>query len=70
MTAVIDGEGEPAQGAAGLARTMLDAEAERRELQLEDEREALFPDDLLPGVGEEQLTLRQGVTHRRGLTPS
>ena len=40
---------------------MLDAETERRELQIEDEKEALFADDLLPGVGGDQLTLKQGV---------
>ncbi|MCU1387207.1 MAG: major facilitator superfamily 1 [Ilumatobacteraceae bacterium] len=61
MTSITDAEDGPAQGAAGLARTMLDAEAERRELQLEDERETLFADDLLPGVGGNQLTLREGI---------
>jgi ABC-type branched-subunit amino acid transport system ATPase component/predicted MFS family arabinose efflux permease len=69
MTTSIDAS-EPAQphesdlsdsGAAGLARTMLDAETERRELQLEDEKEALFADDLLPGVGGEEMTLKKGV---------
>ena len=60
MTAVIDDEGEPAQGAAGLARTMLDAEAERRELQLEDEREALFPDDLLLSPRHASFIYRDG----------
>lgn len=61
MTDPTEVEQESAQHAAGLARTMLDAEEERRELQLHEEREALFADDLLPGVGGEQLTLRQGV---------
>ena len=61
MTATTDDTSGPAQSAAGLARTMLDAEAERREMQIEEERETLFADELLPGVGGSELTLRQGI---------
>ncbi len=46
---------------SGLVHTLLDAEAERRALQEEEEREVLFADDLLPGVGGEEMTLRQGL---------
>ena len=48
-------------GAAVLAHAVLDAEAERQERQADTTREALFADDLLPGVGSETLTLREGV---------
>ena len=68
MTQITDDHSEPVhqpprseQGAAGLARTMLDAETGRRALQIEEEREMLFADELLPGVGGGQMTLRQGV---------
>ncbi|HET6950702.1 MAG TPA: ATP-binding protein [Acidimicrobiales bacterium] len=52
---------EPAPGAAGLAQAVLDAEAERQAHQAESDREVLFADELLPGVGDEGLTLRRGV---------
>ena len=45
--------------AATLADAVLAAEAERQEAQ--DEREVVFADDLLPGVGDEELTLRDGL---------
>ncbi len=45
--------------AATLADAVLTAEAERQAEQAE--REVLFADDLLPGVGDEALTLRQGL---------
>ncbi len=48
---------------AGLASAVLDAEAERQARQ-RDEREVLFADDLLPGVGAEELTMAEGL--RRG----
>ena len=60
-TPIIDGESEPAQRAAGLARTMLDAEAERQALQVEDERAAVLDDEFLPGVGSDELALPDGV---------
>ncbi|HET9667537.1 MAG TPA: hypothetical protein VFP09_12300, partial [Desertimonas sp.] len=40
---------------------MLDAEAERQARQREAAQEVLFADDLLPGVGSEQMSLRDGV---------
>nr|WP_232295314.1 MFS transporter [Parafrankia sp. EUN1f] len=46
---------------AGLAAGLIDAEAERRARQAESRREVLFADELLPGVGGEPLTLRQGL---------
>ena len=46
---------------AGLVQVLLDAEAERQAEQAEAEKEVLFADDLLPGVGDERITLRQGV---------
>jgi ABC-type branched-subunit amino acid transport system ATPase component/MFS family permease len=50
---------DPVTGAATLADAVLEAEAERQAAQSEEE--ILFADDLLPGVGDEQLTLRQGL---------
>ncbi len=49
------------QTSAGLAQAVLDAEAERQERQDESTREALFPDELLPGVSDSKLTLWDGV---------
>lgn len=46
--------------AASLADAVLTAEAERQAAH-EDE-EILFADDLLPGVGAEEMTLKQGLT--------
>ena len=46
---------------AGLVQAVLDAEAERRAEQAEAAQEVLFADDLLPGVGEPAITLREGV---------
>jgi len=46
---------------AGLAQAVLDAEAERQERQADTAREVLFADELLPGVGAEPMTLREGV---------
>ena len=40
---------------------MLDAEAEREAQQAPAKEQVLFADDLLPGVGDEQLSLRQGL---------
>ena len=45
--------------AASLADAVLTAEAERQAAHEEDE--ILFADDLLPGVGGEEMTLRQGL---------
>jgi ABC-type branched-subunit amino acid transport system ATPase component/predicted MFS family arabinose efflux permease len=51
----------PAESTADLVQVMLDAEAERQARQADADREVLFADDLLPGVGHEPMTLRQGV---------
>ena len=48
--------------AASLADAVLEAEAERQAAH--EEKEVLFADDLLPGVGDEQLTLRRGPAPR------
>ena len=50
-----------AQRAAQLADAVLDAEAEREAQQAAANEQVLFADDLLPGVGDERLTLRQGI---------
>ncbi|GAA4983660.1 hypothetical protein GCM10023205_61910 [Yinghuangia aomiensis] len=53
--------GEPQTSAAGLAAGLIDAETQRREQQAEAQKEVLFADELLPGVGGEHLTLRDGL---------
>ncbi|NUP32169.1 MAG: MFS transporter [Streptomycetaceae bacterium] len=50
-----------ASSAAGLAAGLVDAEAERQAQQASAQRQVVFADDLLPGVGDVQLTLRQGL---------
>ncbi len=45
--------------AASLAAAVLDAEAERQAEQ--EEKEVLFADDLLPGVGGEAMSLKEGL---------
>nr|WP_194903897.1 ATP-binding protein [Catenulispora rubra] len=52
---------EPQADAAGLAARLIEAEAERRARQADGRREALFADELLPGVGGETVSLRQGL---------
>ncbi len=47
--------------ASDLAVAVLDAEAEREARQAAEQHEVVFPDDLLPGVGGPQLTLREGL---------
>ena len=46
---------------ASLAATVLDEEAARQAAQEKAREQIIFPDDLLPGVNAEQLTLRQGL---------
>ena len=46
---------------AGLVQAVLDAEAERRAEQEAATREVLFADELLPGVGGEEISLREGI---------
>ncbi|MEX5635402.1 ATP-binding protein [Parafrankia sp. FMc2] len=50
-----------APSVAGLAAGLIDAEAERQARQSRSQQEVLFADDLLPGVGGEPLSLRQGL---------
>jgi ABC-type branched-subunit amino acid transport system ATPase component/predicted MFS family arabinose efflux permease len=45
----------------GLVQAVLDAEAEREEAQREGAKPVLFADDLLPGVGSEETSLRDGL---------
>ncbi len=51
----------PPATAAGLAAGLIEAEADRRARQAEARREVLFPDDLLPGVGGEPVSLRTAL---------
>jgi ABC-type branched-subunit amino acid transport system ATPase component/predicted MFS family arabinose efflux permease len=55
--------------AAELAGAVLEAEAERERLQAEAHEQVLFQDDLLPGVGGEQMSLRDGIRAGVGLVP-
>ena len=59
MSSAESDHGGPAT--AGLVQAVLDAEAERRAEQAEAAREVVFADDVLPGVGEPAITLREGV---------
>ncbi|UGQ11747.1 MFS transporter [Yinghuangia sp. ASG 101] len=72
MSAPVPEPGEPTGGppssAAGLAAGLIDAEAERQARQAEAKREVLFADALLPGVGGEHLTLRQGLAAGGSMT--
>ena len=47
--------------AASLAAAVLDEEAKRQEAQAARDQAVILPDDLLPGVGEDPMTLRQAV---------
>ena len=47
--------------AARLAAAVLDEEARRQIEQAERDKAVLFPDDLLPGVGDEPMTLREAM---------
>lgn len=51
----------PAAQAAQLATAVLDAEAEREAAQARAREAVVFADDLLPGVGDEPMTLREGL---------
>src|SRR5207244_283479 len=48
-------------GTAHLVKAMLDAEAARQAAQATASQEILFADELLPGVGGEELTLKEGL---------
>lgn len=62
------GEGAGPTSAAGLAAGLIEAETERRERQERTEREVLFADELLPGVGAEHVTLRRGLAAGGSMT--
>src|SRR5215472_15343684 len=47
--------------AASLAATVLAEEAARQEAQERAREQIIFPDDLLPGVNEAPMTLREGL---------
>jgi ABC-type branched-subunit amino acid transport system ATPase component/predicted MFS family arabinose efflux permease len=49
------------QSVASLAATVLDEESSRQAAQDKAREQVLFPDDLLPGVNAEPMTLRQGI---------
>ncbi len=51
----------PGPSAAELAAAILDEEARRRAEQAERDAETVLPDDLLPGVGDAPMTLREGL---------
>src|SRR5580692_5498561 len=55
---IANGAGAPS--AADLARLVVDSAAER-EREAESTPEILFPEDMLPGAGEEQTSLREGL---------
>lgn len=47
--------------AAQLAAAVLDEEARRQAVQTERDTEVILPDDLLPGVGDDPMTLRGAI---------
>ncbi len=51
----------PEPSVAELAAAILDEEAKRRAEQADRDAETVLPDDLLPGVGDEPMTLREGL---------
>ena len=51
----------PAPSAAALAAAILDEEARHRAAQAERDAETVLPDDLLPGVGDKPMTLRESL---------
>ena len=57
----MDERGPSGDSVASLAATVLDEEAARQAAQEKAREQVVFPDDLLPGVNAEQLSLRQGL---------
>ncbi len=53
--------GPTGTSAARLAAAVLDEEARRQVEQAERDKAVVFPDDLLPGVGDEPMTLREAM---------
>ena len=57
-----ESEAQPiANDAAQLAAAVLDEEARRQEAQAERDAEVVLPDDLLPGVGDTPMTLKEAI---------
>ncbi|MEM7141161.1 MAG: ATP-binding protein [Actinomycetota bacterium] len=54
-------DGRQASEAASLAAAVLDEEAKRQEAQAARDEQMVLPDDLLPGVGEEPMSLREAM---------
>ena len=54
-------ENEAPRSAASLTATMLDEEAARQQTQAERSEAVLFADDLLPGVGTDEMEFRDGL---------
>ena len=57
----MDERGTSGDSVASLAATVLDEEAARQAAQEKAREQVIFPDDLLPGVNAEQLSLREGL---------
>ena len=57
----MDERGPSGDSVASLAATVLDEEAARQAAQEKAREQVIFPDDLLPGVNAEQLSLREGL---------
>ena len=55
------GDGQSHDDPASLTATLLTEEQARRSSQARDSEQVLFADDLLPGVGDEEMPLRQGL---------
>ncbi len=53
---------EEREDAAGLAAAVLSEEAKRRDEQAERDAETILPDDLLPGVGDDPMTLKEAIS--------
>ena len=54
-------DSEPTADAASLTAAVLEEEAARQAAQEASEEEILFADDLLPGVGAEEMSMREGL---------
>jgi len=61
-------EREAPRTAASLTATMLDEEAARQKSQAERSEAVLFADDLLPGVGTDEMEFREGLRKGGGYT--
>lgn len=54
-------DGDDVANAAALSATVLEEEAARQAAQAEARRDVIFADDLLPGVGSEEMELKDGL---------